>query len=219
MKSLNIYFSIAVFFVLLGMVGLIYRTIIAYNLRKCTREGFGKPLQTRCPNMLIEKNGKVYLYNTNLANVPGVNPIQFNNLEEYTEFLKWQKSMNIDCPVLYLQYTNDTQGQNVYKLRNDFQDTKYGTPPVIPVNLKNPQNTMLTDANHDDGEYNSNSYPGQDPQDQYIGQNTPLDEMNDYQRYYLSTDNAMMDNWDNGIAEKHIAQGVYDENNVNIYVP
>lgn len=219
MKALNIYFSIAVFFVLLGMVGLIYRTIIAYNLRKCTREGFGKPLQTRCPNMLIEKNGKVYLYNTNLANVPGVNPIQFNNLEEYTEFLKWQKSMNIDCPVLYLQYTNDTQGQNVYKLRNDFQDTKYGAPPVIPVNLKNPQNTMLTDANHDDGEYNSNSYPGQDPQDQYIGQNTPLDEMNDYQRYYLSTDNAMMDNWDNGIAEKHIAQGVYDENNVNIYVP
>ena len=219
MKSLNIYFSIAVFFVLLGMVGLIYRTIIAYNLRKCTREGFGKPLQTRCPNMLIEKNGKVYLYNTNLANVPGVNPIQFNNLEEYTEFLKWQKSMNIDCPVLYLQYTNDTQGQNVYKLRNDFQDTKYGAPPVIPVNLKNPQNTMLSDANHDDGEYNSNSYPGQDPQDQYIGQNTPLDEMNDYQRYYLSTDNAMMDNWDNGIAEKHIAQGVYDENNVNIYVP
>lgn len=219
MKALNIYFSIAVLFVLLGMVGLIYRTIIAYNLRKCTREGFGKPLQTRCPNMLIEKNGKVYLYNTNLANVPGVNPIQFNNLEEYTEFLKWQKSMNIECPVLYLQYTNDTQGQNVYKLRNDFQDTKYGAPPVIPVDLKNPQNTMLTDANHDDGEYNANSYPGQDPQDQYIGKNTPLDEMNDYQQYYLSTDNAMMDNWDNAIAEKHIAQGVYDENNVNIYLP
>ena len=219
MKALNIYFSIAVFFVLLGTVGLIYRTIIAYNLRKCKREGFGTPLQTRCPNMLIEKDGKIYLYNTNLANVPGVNPIQFNNLEEYTEFLKWQKSMNIECPVLYLQYTNDTQGQNVYKLRNDFQDTKYGVPPVIPIDLKNPQNTMLTDANHDDGEYNINSYPGQDPQGQYIGKNTPLDEMNDYQRYYLSTDNAMMDNWDNAIAEKHIAQGVYDENNVSIYVP
>jgi hypothetical protein len=67
--------------------------------------------------MLIEKDGKIYLYNTKLANVPGVNPIQFNNLEEYTEFLKWQKSVNINCPVLYLQYTNDTQGQNVFKLR------------------------------------------------------------------------------------------------------
>ena len=86
-------------------------------------------------------------------------------------------------------------------------------------NLKNPQNTMLFDAGHDDGEYNMNSFPSQDPQGQYIGSNTPLDEMNDYQRYYLSTDNAMMDNWDNSIAEKHIAQGVYDENNVNIYVP
>jgi len=219
MKALNIYFSIAVFFVLVGTIGLLYKTVITYNLRKCTKEGFGQPLQTRCPNMLIERDGKIYLYNTNLANVPGVNPIQFNNLEEYTEFLKWQKSMNIDCPVLYLQYTNDTQGQNVYKLRNDFQDTKYGAPPIIPIDLKNPQNTMLIDANHDDGEYNMNSYPGQDPQGQYIGKNTPLDEMNDYQRYYLSTDNAMMDNWDNAIAEKHIAQGVYDENNVSIYVP
>ena len=219
MKDAKVYFFIAFIFTMIFIGWLFYKTIIAYKLRKCSKEGFGQSLTTRCPNMLIEKDGKIYLYNSRLANVPGVNPIQFNNLEEYTEFLKWQKSVNINCPVLYLQYTNDTQGQNVFKLRNDFQDTKYGAPPVIPVNLKNPQNTMLYDAGHDDGEYNINSFPSQDPQGQYIGSNTPLDEMNDYQRYYLSTDNAMMDNWDNSIAEKHIAQGVYDENNVNIYVP
>jgi len=43
--------------------------------------------------------------------------------------------------------------------------------------------------------------------------------MNDYQRYYLSTDNAMMNNWDNGVAEQHIAEGVYKDNEVNIYIP
>jgi hypothetical protein len=200
---------------------LFYETSNAFQQRKClSKEGFDNQIpNTRCPNLLIEKNGKIFLYNTKLANVPGVNPIQFNNLEEYTAFLKWQKGMNITCPVLYLQYTNNTQGQDVFQVRNSFEDTKYGAPPVIPINLKNPQNTMLVDASHDDGEYNTNSYPGYDPQDQYIGLNTPLDEMNDYQKYYLSTDNAMMDKWDNAIAEKHIVEGVYDENNVSIYAP
>jgi hypothetical protein len=194
MKAFDVYFIIAVIFTILTTGWLFYKTVIAYTLRKCLKEGFEKgieegsekPLKTRCPNMLIEKDGKVYLYNTQLANVPGVNPIQFNNLEEYTEFLKWQKSVNINCPVLYLQYTNDTQGQNVFKLRNDFQDTKYGAPPVIPIDLKNPQNTLLFDAGRDDGKYNTNSYPGYDAHDQYIGLKTPLDEMNNYKNYTLS---------------------------------
>ena len=43
--------------------------------------------QIRCPNLLIQKGPKFYLYNSNIASVPGVNPIEFNNLEEYTEFL------------------------------------------------------------------------------------------------------------------------------------
>ena len=218
MKIRETLFMLSILLLFLFVIWLFYKTNKAFEERKCVQlEGFEN--STRCPNLLIEKNGKIYLYNTKLANVPGVNPIQFNNLEEYTEFLQWQKTMNITCPVLYLQYTNNTQGNDVYQMRNDFENTKYGAPPVIPVQLKNPQNTMLMDAGHDDGDYNTNSFPSQDPQNQYIGKNTPLDEMNDYQRYYLSTDNAMMDNWDNGIAEKHIAEGVYSENNVNIYIP
>jgi hypothetical protein len=30
-----------------------------------------------CPNMLIQKDSKIYLYNSKLAKVPGVNPIDF----------------------------------------------------------------------------------------------------------------------------------------------
>jgi hypothetical protein len=218
MKTLDVYFIFAFILTFLFISWLIYRTMRSFNLRKCLKEGFGGQPKTRCPNMLIEKDGKVYLYNSQLVNVPGVNPIQFNNLEEYTEFLNWQKSVNIDCPVLYLQYTNDTQGKNVYKLRNDFHDTKYGVPPITSVDLQKSQRTLLFDAGHDDGKYNTNSYPGHDPHGQYIGVMTPLDEMNDYKQYHLSTDNAMMDNWDNAIAEKHIKDGVYKNNEVKIHV-
>ena len=57
----------------------------------------------RCPNLLIQKGCKIYLHNTKIAEVPGVNPIEFNNLEEYTQFIDWQRSQGIRCPVLYLQ--------------------------------------------------------------------------------------------------------------------
>ena len=36
----------------------------------------------KCPNMLIEKDGNIYLYNSKKASVPGVNPIKFDNFEE-----------------------------------------------------------------------------------------------------------------------------------------
>ena len=42
-----------------------------------------------CPNLLIEKEGKLYLYNSKAPKVEGKNPVMFNNLEEYDEFLKW----------------------------------------------------------------------------------------------------------------------------------
>ena len=70
-------------------------------------EGFeGK--DKRCPNMLVQIDKNYFLYNSNLAKIPGVNPIRFNNLEEYVEFLDWQKSQGINCPVLYLQKTYDS---------------------------------------------------------------------------------------------------------------
>ena len=52
-------------------------------------------MKPRCPDMLIQNGSKFFLYNSKLAKVPGVNPIEFNNLEEYTEFLDWQRSQNI----------------------------------------------------------------------------------------------------------------------------
>ena len=58
-----------------------------FNLKKI--EGFGN--KPRCPNILLQRGNRVFLYNSDLAIVPGVNPISFNNLEEYTEFIDWQR--------------------------------------------------------------------------------------------------------------------------------
>jgi hypothetical protein len=53
-----------------------------------------------------KKDNKFYLYNSKVVKVPGVNPVVFNNLEDYVEFIEWQRSQNINCPVLFLQQTS-----------------------------------------------------------------------------------------------------------------
>ena len=45
----------------------------------------------RCPNMLIQVGSNYYLYNSNLAKVPGVNPVRFNN---YKVFNKVTETVN-----------------------------------------------------------------------------------------------------------------------------
>ena len=55
-------------FTLLGL----YYYVNSYKYYE-TMENAGS--NRRCPNMLIEKDGAYYLYNSNLAVVPGVNPI------------------------------------------------------------------------------------------------------------------------------------------------
>ena len=94
------------------LLGLYYYT----NYSTPFIEGFGG---LDCPNLLIQKGKKIYLKNTQKAEVPGVNPIVFKNLEEYVEFLDWQKSQNIKCPVLYLKREYDTQDNEVYRIRPD----------------------------------------------------------------------------------------------------
>jgi len=67
-----------------------------------------------CPNLLIKKGDKFYLQNTKKVVVPGVNPIAFNSLDEYEEFIKWQRSHNIKCPILFVEYAYNTQNHPVY---------------------------------------------------------------------------------------------------------
>lgn len=148
--------------------------------------------ELRCPNLLIQKGPKYYLYNSNLVQVPGVNPVTFNNLEEYNEFLTWQRNAGIKCPVLYVQNTYDAQGNRVYKMRPNVNELEGGLPPSIPPPV---EFTKLVDAAHADKPYNENSYPGFDQSSYYVGSYTPLDALKNAEANMLYSADAMDPNW------------------------
>ena len=79
-----------------------------------------------CPNLLIQKGNKLYLKYTSRAEIPGVNPIEFNNLEEYVEFTKYMRHKNIHCPVLLLKREYDAQNNEVYKMPPGISEVQYG---------------------------------------------------------------------------------------------
>jgi len=179
------------------------------------REGLTNNKTHRCPNILIQKDSKFYLYNSKLAQVPGVNTIEFNNLEDYTEFLDWQKSQGIKCPVLYLQKTYDAQGNSVFKVRPSVSELQGGLPPSPP----HPNTTKLIDATRNDQPYNVNSLPSFDQTDFYVGTTTPLELMDYNQRSQGISPNPMDHNWGgHEYTQSLIDSGYYKDNEVAIRV-
>ena len=109
--------------------------------------------------------------------VPGVNPIKFENLEEYVEFIKWQKQNNQNCPVLYFQESYNTQGKKSFRLLDDPVDPNPGLN--VTPELQQQKITPITDAGRDNLPYNKNQYASFDPSDRDIGNRTKLDTMED----------------------------------------
>jgi hypothetical protein len=177
----------------------------------------GKP---RCPNILLQKNAKFYLYNSDVAIVPGVNPIEFDNLEDYTEFMEWQRAKGIRCPVLYLQNTIDVQGEEVYKIRPSVSEPQGGLPPTFTTAPNAPNPTLLVDATRNDHPWNTNSVPAYDTTDFYQGSTTPLDTMsNETEENLLYSPNPMDDNWGGQkYTQSLVDSGYYAGNEVQIAV-
>jgi hypothetical protein len=111
----------------------------------------GTPSRSQCPNLLIQKGTTLYLHNTTLAPVPGVNPIRFDNLEEYIEFIDWLRGQDIKCPILFLQHSVNAQGDSVYNIRPSPTDLRGGLCPstghVAGIDVDN----VDSELNHDDG--------------------------------------------------------------------
>lgn len=105
--------------------GIILLLMVLYYGKTGNQEGFAP----RCPNLLFQRGSRYYLYNSKLAKVPGVNPISFEHLEEYTEFLEWQKAQGIVCPVLYLQHGINAQGDDTYTVRPSVSNLNAGATP------------------------------------------------------------------------------------------
>jgi hypothetical protein len=113
----------------------------------------------KCPTTMIKDGQRILVYDPKLAKVPGVNPIVFNNLDEYKEYVKWQKKNKLNCPILFLEKTFDTQGNEMYQIKQSF-DTDIPTGAMnhsLPV--INKTTTAINLLNKDDSYFNSNSYP------------------------------------------------------------
>ena len=126
----------------------------------------------RCPNLLIQQGNELILKNTALAEIPGVNPIRFHSLEEYVEFVDWQRATGINCPALHLQKVLGAQNTEHWQ-----------------------QSNLLIDSTRNDPPYNTNQYPGLDPTGQNIGKPTVLDDYHEVGTAQEKSPNPLDPNW------------------------
>jgi hypothetical protein len=138
------------------------------------KEGFEG--QTRCPDILIQDGEQLILKNSSLAEVPGVNPVRFKNLEEYAEFVQWQRSQGINCPVLYYTKSYDAQSHEGYLPAE--------LPPISEV-----PNPFAFNPDND-------TYPEAiDPHNQEIGENSKTDQYYYAGKSFPVSASAMETNW------------------------
>ena len=202
--------------------------IVTYFVLNYTSTDFKEALtigndnsESNCPNVLIQKGSQLYLYNSKKHTVPGVNPVIFNNLEEYTEFLEWQRASGLVCPVLYLQHSEDAQGGTLYKIRPGPTDLQGGLPPVSSIRTPPTRRhiTKMLDYSLGDRPYNLKSYPGYDDSNMDQGEFTP-DMMLDYITQSTGqSPNPMDPNWGGSdFTQALIDAGYYKDNSVAISV-
>jgi len=155
-----------------------------------------------CPNILLKKDDKFLLYNTNLP-TSHFNPIPFASLDEYIAYLENQRKNGTNCPILFLQQENNTQGEDVYRIRPSPFDQQGGLPTITDINSsqlsqQNHVNTVpvqSTDASRENSPYNKNNYPSFDPHGQFIGVYTDMDEVHKSTTQDQISDNPMDPNW------------------------
>ena len=100
----------------------LYFYVTFHHTRSCQKEGFlagrkNVSSGSTCPDMLVRRGKTLLLYNSNVPAKAGENPMPFFNLDEYINYLEIQKKKGQVCPVLFLQYENDAQGNDVYRIR------------------------------------------------------------------------------------------------------
>ena len=181
--------------------------------------------RNRCPNILIQHGSEIFLYNSKVEKVPGVNPIRFKNLEDYTEFMEWLQGRGIRCPVLFLQFSYDTQGKAVYKIRPSPMDLQGGLSPNVPYSPAPASLVKMMDASRDNPPFNNKMYDGYDPMNFNIGDYTTHDAaFTAKERNLLFSDNPMDSNW-GGInySRSVVGSGAYADrtrsDSLPMYVP
>ena len=182
----------------------------------------GEKIAENCSDVLIQKGSALFLYNSKRADIAGVNPIRFENLEEYVEFTEWQRSQGILCPILFLQHAYNAQGDAVYKARPGPTNLQGGLPDFYVTNkLANPNMMPAPTSMPIQGSVTRSSLgdetPGETPGfDAHYSCDSPsLDNLFNDNNNQVSP-SPMDTNW-GGIkyTEKLIESGYYKDNEVS----
>jgi len=167
----------------------------------------------RCPNILIQHGSEIFLYNSKVEKKPGVNPIRFKSLDDYSEFMEWLRGRGIRCPVLFLQYSYDAQGNAVYKMRPSPVDLQGGLSPNVPYSPAPAALVQMMDASRDNPPFNNQMYDGFDPLNFNMGDYTAHDAaFREKELTMKYSDNPMDTNWGGRqYTESVVASGAYIE--------
>jgi len=181
-----------------------------------------------CPDLLIRKGNMILMYNSRQSLNEGVNPIVFNTMDDYKRYYNTQKQQGSQCSMLFLQEEFDAQGNQVYRVRGNPFDLGGGLSQYSILNgnegryIVDRNNPMpVKNAAYEDPPYNQGMYPGLDTTSQYQGRYTEIDKIHDSTMQQEGGSlNAADPNWAGVLATQDaIQRGVYDDNNVSIYVP
>lgn len=169
-----------------------------------------------CFDMMINNGENILLYNTNMPEMIGVNPLTFNNLDEYIKYLDNQRNDGLTCPILYLQKEFSAQGDDVYRIRPDpFNNDNGGLSQNSVLVNQNPKIVPIINSNDDNPPYNTNMHNGFDPYNLQVGTYTDLDRLHDSTQYSKYSDNPMDSNWGGVIhTENAVKSGKYEVNNI-----
>ena len=165
---------------LLGIVLVIILSFVyIYDIRLENME-----VKYKCPEKLeINNNGGFRLFENKQYQ-------DIQSLDEYIKIIDWQKTNNINCPILALNMN-----------KTDL------TPAELIPQDEGEKIHLLKDANRDNN-FNNNQYPGFDAHNLYIGLNTPLDVLHKLEQYKEKSANPMDTNWGGNVYTSNLVNSV-----------
>jgi hypothetical protein len=97
----------------------------------------------QCPTTLLKSGDEILLYNPNLAEIPGVNPVKFHDLDDYEKYIQWQRMNKVQCPILklnketntHMYAINSSDVKNTGSLNHNLPCMDYTLSPSINNNL------------------------------------------------------------------------------------
>jgi len=160
MNKLRIFFRLFLIVVFLAGIYVIVKTDSKYKEQLLNRQkeadqalenftNYNEKETNNCPNILLQSGNKVMLYNTSVPIKEGINPIQFENLDGYIEYLENQRKNGEICPVLFLQKEMGIQGKDIYRIRPNLNNMN-GEITSLLSTYKPIQEKMKNRDDHDE---------------------------------------------------------------------